>query len=145
MMRLAALLLGSIFGPWLRVATVPLLLVAAVTMAKALWERRDARLVREGEMICRVDWERQTRAEERVAAEAKLGLMEAALAAERQAVGGLHDEIARITAEAEALRAQAAGADERCLSAGVLDALDRSARPAAGRPAGTGRAGARRR
>jgi hypothetical protein len=142
-MRLAADLLGLLFGGWLRVVTVPVLILSTLTLGKELWERRDARLLAQGEMVCRVDWERRAREDERAAAAERVRQMEAALAAEREAIGGLQDELTRIRAEAEALRTQAAGADERCLSPGVLDALARSARETAGRPAG--REGPRRR
>lgn len=122
-------LLVRLVGPWLTTVTIPALILAAVTLGHATWQKRDARILAEGERICDLKWEMQVRQEERRVAAEKAAAAEQLLASERQVTEGLRDELQRINTDMDALRA-GNGADGRCLSDGVLDALKR--RQAAG-------------
>ncbi|MEO0943245.1 MAG: hypothetical protein AAFY06_00185 [Pseudomonadota bacterium] len=112
-------------GPLLGWVTAPLAGLALVTMVHTLWERRDARLLKEGQMICERNWERKIRDEERLSYERKARAERQVLMAERRNSEELGNELETLRKEMAVLRAtDVSPSDDRCLSDRVLDALE---------------------
>ena len=121
-MFLLAGLVTSLTGRLLWWVTIPALFLATVTFAKIAWDKRDARIMKQGEMVCTAKWEARIRDEERQQAAATVKRVEDDLENERKVTGDLRDEL-QVMAEAKAKLEQRASADPRCLSDGVLDAV----------------------
>jgi hypothetical protein len=137
MMGLLASVLEALAGPLLRWVTIPALVMGGLVLGKALWDKRDARLLKEGEQICDARWRESVRESERAAADSRARAAEELLETERVNAENLRNELAVIQAEAERLRVASATAsaatDSRCVSERVLDAARRPA--PAGEPA----------
>lgn len=133
MMTLVASLLEALAGPLLRWVTIPALVMGALVLGKAAWEKRDARLLREGEQICDARWRESVRESERAAASERARAAEQLLETERTNAETLRSNLAAVRAEMDKLRAAAAGpSDSKCISDAVLDA---ARKPAASEPA----------
>lgn len=121
-MLILSALFTQLTGPLLKWITIPLLCLAALTATKVAWDKRDARLLRQGEMVCNTRWEAAVRAEEQRSAAERHALLLGQVKAERDSREGLQDELNEAMRVIASLRA-GAGTDPRCLSDGVLDAL----------------------
>lgn len=129
MTALSAVFTGLV-GPLFRWVTLPLLILSAFTFGKIAWEKRDARILAQGEMICDARWRDAVRAEEQRQADARVNQTRRLLEAERQNNEGLKDEIGTIRVEMAKIRAAADfSADSKCLSDGVLEELNRGESP----------------
>lgn len=119
----AEMLVGPLLGP----VVIPALLLIALTTGKSAWERRDAKILKSGEMVCDAAWRDRVRKAEAEAAAAKVAAMEDLLASERSNMESLNEQLKQTGAEISRLQqaSAAAGIDrpERCLSDGVLDSL----------------------
>lgn len=122
MMTLGAWLLEGLLGRWLRVITIPVLFMGALTFAKVAWDKRDARLLKEGERICDARWENEVRRQEQDKAARQALAAQLVLEQERQMTEGLREQLQSVTEQMDRLRATSSS-DRRCLSDGVLNAL----------------------
>lgn len=134
-MTLLSAALEALAGPLLRWVTIPALILAALTFGKVAWDKRDARLLREGEQICDARWREAVRESEQRAADGRVRAAESLLEVERETGERLRDELDSIRAEMEKLRSAARPADSRCVSDDVLDAAKRQPAEAAGEAA----------
>lgn len=141
-MTAAAAALEALIGPLFRWVTVPALILGAVVMGHMLWEKRDARLLREGEQICDARWRAEVREQEAATAGKRASAAEEILETERRVAEELRNELTTIQAEAVQLRATAAGGDPDCPAGGVLnpvgDVQPKRSQPKPA-PKGTGR------
>jgi hypothetical protein len=138
MMSIAAIALERLVGPWLKVVTVPLLCLALLTVTKIAWDRRDARILQQGEMACDRRWEAEVRAQERKSAEKAFTALNEILDGERKVTDAQNEEIKTLRDRMAVLSASAPkdGSDRSsCLSPGVLDALRQPEPAGGGRPA----------
>lgn len=135
-MGLLASLLEALVGKWFKALLLPALILGALTMAHAAWQKRDAKLIREGEMICNVAWEREVREQEKKAADLRVGVVQSILETERETAGALNDQLSKLKGDMAKLRASASS-DSDCLSPSVLNTL--RARQGAGGKAGSGK------
>lgn len=118
---LAPLGIGGAIWRW---AIVPAAFLAALTLGKLAWDKRDARILAEGERICTARWEAAIREEERSAATRAVWAERQLLEAERITSQGLEHDLDRIRGElADARRKSTAAAGDNCLSPGVLESL----------------------
>jgi len=136
-MGLASKALTILMGPMFKVLVIPALFIGSLTLGKIAWDKRDARIMREGELVCTIEWEKVVREQEKRTAELRLGVVQSILEHERKTAGALTDENNRIKGELDALRATA-GTDGKCLSDGVLDALRKRQSSASKTGAGKG-------
>lgn len=121
-MLIAAKIIEALFGRFLVTITFPAMILAALTFGKVAWEKRDAKLLKEGEKVCDARWEDAVRQQEREAAATRVAAAETVIETERQTSEELRDQLSKLNSEMDGLRA-GAGNDGRCLSDGVLDAL----------------------
>jgi hypothetical protein len=123
MMGLAAGALSWLFGNGLRIVTLPALAVGLLVAVHQLVLAHNERIRTGATQLCDARWESAIRQEERDAAENKARATMNILESERRTNEELRDEIDTVRGDADALRRSLTGADERCLSDGVLDAL----------------------
>ena len=122
MMTLLSTAVTALAGPLFRAVTLPAIIITALIFAKAAWDKRDARLLKQGEMICDARWEENVRQQEREAAASNAAASQRILESERQTSEALREQVSRLNEEMDGLRANS-GTDSKCLSDGVLDAL----------------------
>lgn len=118
---LGATVLENIFGRWLRPFVLPVLCVALLTLAKVAWDKRDARLMKEGERICDAKWEGEIRKQERQQVEADFRAGRRILEIERNVDEGLTNDLSALQSSIDLLRTDSTS--NNCLSDGVLDLL----------------------
>lgn len=138
MLGLGATLLENLAGPYLRTIVLPVLFLSALTFGKIAWDKRDARLIREGERICNANWEKEIRQQERAQVEADIRAGRKIIEVERTIDEGLTNDLQALQSSIEILRTPVDGSAS-CLSDGVLNLLGQGE---AGRTkAGAGKAG----
>jgi len=126
MMTLLSLVGGSLMGPLFRFVTVPIIALCAITGAHLLIENWKGNLRAQGESACNSAWEARVREEERNKAWNEVDQAHSLLIKERQLTGELNDKLANLNIEMDALRFSGAYPnDDKCLSDGVLDSLER--------------------
>ena len=127
MMQLLSGLFGVVTGgPLLTWLIYPLVGVLTLTGGHMLIENWKGNLRSQGERTCDARWEKQIREEEQLAARYQLDASRSLLETERQTSGALNDKLKTLSEEMEAVRFSGiGGGDDRCLSSGVLEFLER--------------------
>lgn len=99
----------------------PALIVGVLWTGGSLLQARREALIKQGEQKCEARWEVEIAQQQRDVALAQARAMSKQIAATDVLNMELKANAAEISRELDALRAAAAGADQRCVSDGVLD------------------------